>query len=144
MARDGSEGGTTSADQAAAAPKVKKTKYSKKGGTTVGLKAAAKTEACASSGRTLFLHTSLKAVPGVWERECTIVVFKNQLDNVLKAKKRGDLKVAPAERAYQFDGRNWAPQCWKCLWEALSFMHASKTCKGELRAPGMRVRTAPT
>ena len=111
--RDASKrGNNASAAQAAPAPKVKRTKVSRKGCSTVCWKAAVKIEAGTSSQRTLFVHTSLKAVRGVWE---PIVVFKNQMDKALQSKKRWDLRVDPGERASQFNGRKWTPQCWKCL-----------------------------
>ena len=147
--RDASKGGhTSSAAQTAAAPKLKRTKHSKRDHTTVGLKAAVKTEAGASTGRTLFLHASLKAVPGVWERECTIVVFKNQLDKALKPKKRGDLKVATAERAYQFDGRKWEHQCWKCFVGGIIIsahykdLQGRAACARHAREDGVHVKQA--
>ena len=141
-------GRASSAAQTAAAPKLKRTKHSKTECTTVGLKAAVKTEAGTSSGRTLFLHSCLKAVPGVWGQECRMVVIRSNCDKALKPKKRGDLKVAPNERVYQFDGRQWALQCWKCFVEGTIIKSSYKdlqgraACASHAREDGVHVKQA--
>ena len=147
--RDASTGGrTSSAAQVAAAPKVKRTKHSKTDCTTVGLSAAVKTEAGASTGRTLFLHASLKAVPGVWGQECRMVVIRSKCDKALKPKKRGDLKVVTGERVYQFCGRKWEPQCWKCFVAGIityanyKDLQGRAACARHAREDGVHVKQA--
>ena len=146
--RDASKRGNSSAAQAAAAPKGKRTKHSKKSCSTDRLESAVKAEAGASNRRTLFLHTCLKAVPGVWGQECAIVVFQHKFDKALKQKKRGDLKVSPAERVYRFNGRHWSPQCWKCfvggiiVYACYKDLQGRAACARHAREDGVHVKQA--